>query len=502
MYKNKLILIGALTSKPYAFTARSWELKNVETIDLFDSICSNVRIDIRGSEIMRVLPLNNEFLNEEWISDKTRFAYDGLKRKRFINPMIKKNNLFVQSSWKEVFTTIENKINNEKFSNFVINTGNFTDLEHITMLDQFANKISNLSINTGLTESADLQKHYTVDNKLLTEKGKKIIILVGTNLRLENPILNIKLKKLSNTNSTLVAYIGSKYNYNIDFLHLGNNINVLNNIIKGKHPFSTTIQNFLKTNNVNKKINNTFINDVYVIFGNEFSQKRNASNYINTLEQANKSNINFKFSILPMFSGKINALELGLFNKNNNVKNSKKTLHYLLNNETTTNIKKGDFVIFQGHHNETLRTEFDVILPSLTWLEKSSLYMNCFGSIQKSQIILAPPVNVRSDWKITKLFSLILKLNTKLENIDDIHSRLNELSPNIMNSISQYNDLKSQNLNIELKNGYNKIIENNNMPFKSFISNYYQITSVEKNSKTMQQCFDLVNTKKNNFSRI
>merc|ERR1711916_45161 len=117
---------------------------------------------------------------------------------------------------------------------------------HITMLDQFANKISNLSINTGLTESADLQKHYTVDNKLLTEKGKKIIILVGTNLRLENPILNIKLKKLSNTNSTLVAYIGSKYNYNIDFLHL-------NNIIKGKHPFSTTIQNFLKTNNVNKK---------------------------------------------------------------------------------------------------------------------------------------------------------------------------------------------------------------------------------------------------------
>ena len=502
MFKNKLTLIGALTSKPYAFTARSWELKNVETIDLFDSICSNVRIDIRGSEIMRVLPLNNEFLNEEWISDKTRFAYDGLKRKRFINPMIKKNNLFVQSSWKEVFTTIENTINNEKFSNFVINTGNFTDLEHITVLDQFSNKINNLSINPELKNNADLQKHYTINNSLLNEKGKKVFILVGTNLRLENPILNIRLKKLSESNSVLVGYIGSKYNYNINLLHLGNNKNTLNSIIKGKHPFSTVIQNFLKTNNSNSKINNIFTNSVYVIFGNEFNQNNNNLNYIESLEQSQKSTLKFEFSTLQMFTGKINVLELGLFNNKNKINNNKKSLFYLINNETTTNIKENDFVIFQGHHNESLRTKFDIILPSLTWLEKSSLYMNCFGSIQKSQIILAPPVNVRSDWKISKILSLILNINIKLDNIDEIHNRLNELSPNIMNSISKYKDLRFQNLHLLSKSNFNKVVKTNAMPFKSFISNYYQVTSVEKNSKTMQQCFDLVNTKKNNFSKI
>jgi len=207
--------------------------------------------------------------------------------------MIKKNNLFVQSSWKEVFTTIENTINNEKFSNFVINTGNFTDLEHITVLDQFSNKINNLSINPELKNNADLQKHYTINNSLLNEKGKKVFILVGTNLRLENPILNIRLKKLSESNSVLVGYIGSKYNYNINLLHLGNNKNTLNSIIKGKHPFSTVIQNFLKTNNSNSKINNIFTNSVYVIFGNEFNQNNNNLNYIESLEQSQKSTLKF-----------------------------------------------------------------------------------------------------------------------------------------------------------------------------------------------------------------
>ena len=92
---KKLILIGALTSKPYAFKTRSWELKNIDTIDLFESVCSNIKVDVRGSEIMRILPVLNEKLNEEWISDKSRFAYDGLQRKRFINPMIKQNGLLL-----------------------------------------------------------------------------------------------------------------------------------------------------------------------------------------------------------------------------------------------------------------------------------------------------------------------------------------------------------------------------------------------------------------------
>ena len=163
MNNIKYHLIGALTSKPYAFTARSWELKSVETIDLFDSLGSNIRVDIRGSEIMRILPVNNEFINEEWISDKTRFAYDGLKRKRFITPMIKKNNLFVQLSWKEAFSFIENKWNTEHFNNLVINTGNFIDLETTTILKEFSSKFDNVIVNHEKNQNNDLQNNYLLD---------------------------------------------------------------------------------------------------------------------------------------------------------------------------------------------------------------------------------------------------------------------------------------------------------------------------------------------------
>lgn len=105
-----LNLIGALTAKPYAFTIRPWELQNIETIDIFDSLCSNIRIDFKNSNIIRILPINNEFINNEWISDKTRFGYDSLKRWRFIYPMFKNNNIFYQTSWNVLFKILKKKL--------------------------------------------------------------------------------------------------------------------------------------------------------------------------------------------------------------------------------------------------------------------------------------------------------------------------------------------------------------------------------------------------------
>ena len=123
----KIFLIGALTSKPYAFTARSWELKSVETIDLFDSLCSNIKIDIRGSEVLRVLPINNDFINEEWISDKTRFSYDALKRWRFTLSLLKKDGIYKEVSWKESAEFLENKLEKNKYDDIIFSTGNYID---------------------------------------------------------------------------------------------------------------------------------------------------------------------------------------------------------------------------------------------------------------------------------------------------------------------------------------------------------------------------------------
>lgn len=504
--KKSLILLGALTSKPYAFKARSWELKSIETIDLFDSLGSNIRIDVRGSEIMRVLPISNEYINEEWISDKARFAYDGLKRDRFINPMIKSNGVFIQSTWKEAFNFIEKQITEKQINNLVINTGNFTDLEHLTTLNLLSKKIDNkfnVSINNNQNINADFQEYYTLNPNLFNFKGKKVFLLVGINLRLENPVLNIKFKKLSNNNNVLIGYIGSRYDYNINLIHLGNNISTFTKIVEGRHYFSTIISNFLKTNTKGEKIQNNLKNSISVIFGNESIQTNQHTKLISSIKELNLNSPKFDFNVLEMYSGKINALEVGFFNNVKFSKNTKKVF-YLLNTENLTNKGKDDFIIFQGHHNYKNRLEFDVILPSVTWTEKSAMYLNCFGFVQKTQFVNLPPANCRIDWKISVMLLNLLSKNSELNQnsnsyLNNIHIELNKLTPNIMNLLSIYKVKSVKPLNIKYSNNikFNNIT--NFMPFKSFISNYYKISSIEKVSKIMTKCTEAFNQKKSNF---
>lgn len=499
---RQLTLVGALTSKPYAFTARSWELKNIETIDLFDSMCSNIKVNVKGNEVLRVLPLNNNVLNEEWISDKSRFAYDGLNRKRFINPMIKQNGLFVKSDWKNVFSFLEKNVKISKYKNIIVHTGNTTDAETLTALDILSLKNKNVIVNP-IDFNADLQSNYSINNGILTTLGPKIYILVGTNMRLENPTLNIKLRKLSKQKSVLIAYIGPKNEHTIDMIHLGTNLNVLKKVLTGKHAFCRDIQTFLKRNNKNVKIFNEFKNSISLIFGNEFSQLENSNSLIKTINNLKINQVKMDVNVLTLHSGKINSLELGVYETFPTNIYEGPNIHYLLNVETTKNIDYNDFVIYQGTHNEKIRTRCDIILPSLTWLEKSSIYINCFNMPQKTHIATNAPKNAREDWKIVKMISLWINnttkqtLNVPFNNIDDLHNRLNNLSPNIMNSLSLFKNL--QTFKATLNKNFITHINFNFSNIKSFISNFYQMTSVEKNSKIMKECANTINIKKNNF---
>ncbi len=505
--KNCNIHFGALTSKPYAFKARSWELKSIETIDLFDSLCSNIRVDIRGSDIMRILPINNNIVNDEWISDKARFAYDSLKRQRFINPMINKNGVFIQSSWKDTFNFIHNVFNSSNFNNFVINTGNFTDLQHIVSLYDFSKKINtkiNLSINSNDFINADFQDYYLLNNNIFKESGQKVFILIGINIRLENPILNIKFRRLSNLNNILIGYIGSRYNNNINFIHLGNNISILNKIISGKHFFCILASNFVKVNLKNNKIKNIFKSKFSVILGNENNQIKKSINIFEILNHLPKIHNFFNFNVLHNYTGSINIRELGFYNDIKVQPNSnKKNIFYLLNTEILWGFTKGDFVIFQGHHNVRLRKKINVILPTTTWVEKSNLYLNCLGIIQKTQNIIRSPIQCRDDVKITLLLSnYLMNIDKKISinpfyDLDFINFQLNNLSPNIMNFINVY---KLDNLqSLIFQKSLKKIVRISKMPFKSFIYNYYKILNIDKISKIMIKCSNSFEIKKTNF---
>jgi NADH-quinone oxidoreductase subunit G len=189
-------------------------------------------------------------------------------------------------------------------------------------------------------------------------------LLVGINLRLENPILNIRLKKLSNNKNVLVGYIGSHNDYNLNLIHLGNNFSIIKKVISGKHNFSKLILNFLKKDLNNNKIKNIFRNKISIIFGNEIIETGDHIKLIESIKQIQPLYNKIDFNVIENFSGKINKLELGLFNYNK-VNFNEKSIFYLLNTECIENYKIGDFVIFQGHHNSLIRDKIDVILPSV-----------------------------------------------------------------------------------------------------------------------------------------
>ena len=231
----KYFLIGALTSKPYAFTARSWELRSVETIDFFDTFASNVRIDTRGSEVMRVLPKINNSLNEEWISDKIRFSYDGFKKQRLYLPLLRNNdtNKLVSSSWKVVFNKLKELF--LKNYSFVFILGDFVDLETQLLVKVLSNKLGAKVYNQVLASTnVDFRANYLINLRDLDSSD--CIFLVGLNLRFEFPVLNIKVRK-KYLEGVLVASFGYNVEYNYGILNFGSNIKDLKLIAEGKHLF-------------------------------------------------------------------------------------------------------------------------------------------------------------------------------------------------------------------------------------------------------------------------
>jgi len=482
-------LIGALTSKPYAFTIRPWELQNIETVDVFDSLCSNIRVEYKNSDIIRVLPINNEFINEEWISDKTRFGYDSLKRWRFIYPMFKKNQMFYQTSWSNLFAFLKKKIKIDNYNHIIIKTGPFSDIETLISVEYLSNKNNKIILNNESNINFDLVNYFLNVKKL---KKNKIYLFIGNNLRLENPLLNVQFKKLNKNKTILIAYIGVKCDINLKMFHLGTNLKVLKNILEGKHYFIKMIKNFEKDKfNITK----SFKEKIWIIFGKDFVNRININNVNKFLQNCNTNN--FFFTFLTESVGKINLLSLGIknfkiFNKN------KINLYYILGCENLKNFNYNDFIIFQGHHNDKIRKWSNVILPTVTWIEKSSLYFNCFGFLQKSNFIFKYPYKTRLDWKIIKMMGVIFDLNVLDLNSSFIYTRINELVPKFKNYIYNYN--KSSKYIVKYIKKYSKnfyFVEE--YPFNNYYPFYCFINSIERSSKTLSFVMLTLKKQSSNF---
>jgi NADH dehydrogenase (ubiquinone) Fe-S protein 1 len=239
--------VGALTSKPYAFTTRPWELKKTESIDVMDAVGSNIRVDSRGNEVMRILPRLNDEVNEEWISDKSRFSYDGLKMQRLTMPLVKKGNEFVPASWPEALEKVASALNGTKASDLVAVAGQFADAESLVALkDIFKGKKSdNLTLESikSLPEGfTDVRSNYLLNTTLEGIERADALLLIGTNPKIEAPILNTRIRKSYLHNGLQIGLVGEKIKLNYEYTHAGTSVEDLDKILTGKHEFSKILQ--------------------------------------------------------------------------------------------------------------------------------------------------------------------------------------------------------------------------------------------------------------------
>ncbi len=492
-YKNSLINseisgniidlcpVGALTGKSYSFISRSWELKNYETLDIFDSLGSNIIIQTRGTIILRVLPRINEILNEEWITDKIRFGLDGLLIQRLNFPMYQIkynlklcfNNLFlieklklnnfkskIICSWSLVFKIFKEQLF-FKYANLnkYIVLGNQVNLESLNLLKLLYTKFNfNNMLNqyaNQLNVNIDFQKNYYINILPKHLENLDVCLLIGINLRLENPLLNVRLRKSFLKNNTIIGSVGPSINSIYNLKKIGNSILDILSILKGKNKF-----NIYLSSGINPLI----------ILGNYINNLNFKIDYLLSI----LNNKNLKIVNIYPYINSLSLFELGInyynysYNLNNNFYYLMQADEILLNNKNYYL----NFIVYQGYQLDRNANYADLIFPSTNFVEENNRMLNIIGKVENLNKIS----NVLSFKNSDNRNSYIIILNLLNYLLEKRNTKLNYLF-NLKIEINNLNNYNNYNIRLKL---FNIIINN-------LLSNFYKTDSITRSSLLMSK---------------
>jgi NADH dehydrogenase (ubiquinone) Fe-S protein 1 len=432
--------VGALTSKPYAFTARPWELRRVDSIDVLDAVGCNISVNTRSGEVMRILPRMNEDINEEWISDKTRFAYDGLKRQRLTTPMQRSTDgKLVPCTWEEAFLTIADQMDAVSGHEMAAVAGGLVDVESLVALKDLFNRFSSENLFTeesfpGEGAGGDLRSNYIMNTGIAGIEDADVLLLVGTNPRFEAPLVNTRIRKSWINNDLRVALVGGRVDLTYSYEHLGESPLVLSDIINGKHQFSKVFANAKRP---------------MVIVGNSALQDTNGAALLSAVTTvanqcaANAENNWRVLNVLQRVASQVGALDIGYkagFGSLSDVK-----MLYLMGADvgliSRDSLPKDCLIVYQGHHGDHGAPLADVILPGAAYTEKTATFVNTEGRAQQTRRAVNPPGNAREDWKIIRALSEVCGETLPYDELSELRSRMSEISPTLL----RYGDLEAAN---------------------------------------------------------
>lgn len=423
--------VGALTSKPYAFTARPWENRRIESVDTMDAVGSNIVVCMRSNEVMRILPRMNEEINEEWICDKARFSYDGLKRQRLTTPFVRgPDGELINADWESAFVRIAAKVNSVQGSQVAGLVGGQVDAEAMVSLRDLLHRLGS---DTVCTEEAfptegsgiDFRSNYILNTSIQSIEESDLVLLVGTNPRLEAPLVNARIRKSWIHSETNVAVVGAPVDLSYEYKYAGESFDVLKDIVNGKHEISKDLAAASKP---------------MVVVGSAVLQGAGGADVMGACKalaeklRSSSQHADWKvLNVLHSEASQVGALDIGLTPGAAAIKALKPSVVFMLGADAGSvareDLAPDALVVYIGHHGDVGAQMADVVLPAAAYTEKDALYTNTEGRTQVARQAVTPPGMARADWKIIRALSEILGVTLPYDKLSDVRARLGELAP-------------------------------------------------------------------------
>jgi len=474
--------VGALTSKPYAFTARPWELVKTDSIDVADACGTNIRLDTRGREVLRVLPRLNEDVNEEWMADKGRFNVDGLMRQRLDRPYIRVDGKLKPATWSEALDAIAAKLKGLDGKKIAALAGDLCDAESMFALKEVMTSLGSGNIDCrqdGAAVDPKVRASYLFNTTIAGIEKADAILLIGTNPRWEAPMVNARIRKRYLKGGLKVAAIGPNIDLTYPVDVLGAGADTLGQIASGSHAFADVLKNAKAP--------------MLIIGMGALARPDGAAILAQAKAVADSCGLIKEgwngFNVLQTAAGRVAGLELGFVPQSggrdisgilDGTRKGEIEFLYLLGADEIDPSHFGKaFVVYQGHHGDRGAHRADVVLPGAAYTEKDGTYMNLEGRAQLAMLAIFPPGEAKEDWAILRALSEKLGKPLGYDNLDQLRAKLYQANK------------RFQRLNaIEAATweAFGKAGSTDAKPFESPIANYYMTDPISRASATMAEC--------------
>jgi NADH-quinone oxidoreductase subunit G len=474
--------VGALTSKPYAFMARPWELHSTESVDVLDAVGSSINVDTRGREVMRVLPRLNEAVNEEWISDKTRFACDGLIRQRLDRPYVRLDGRLKPATWEEAFQAVADRLAGIPGGKIAALAGDLVDAEAMFALKGLMASLGSSNIDCrqdGAALDPSNRAGYLFNTTIAGIEQADACLIIGSNPRWEAPLVNARILKRSHQGRFKIAVIGEHLDLTYKYEHLGEGPETLQALAEGRHPFFETLQK---------------AGHPMLILGQGALTRPDGAAVLHLARKLAEAAGLVKegwngFNILHTAAARVGGLELG-FVPGPGGRDTAGILAgaakgeidfvYLLGVDEIDMAKLGQaFVVYQGHHGDAGAHRADVVLPGAAYTEKDGTYMNTEGRAQLGLRAVFPPGEAREDWAVLRALSQVLGKSLPYDNLAQLRRQMFEANP-------RFQRLDSAQPATWGPFGREGPVQA--AAFRTPITNFYMTDPISRASETMAKC--------------